>query len=126
EEPLVGADDLAEAEAPQRRRIRADRLDRAVLAGPCRRDAAIAAGLEPGQHPVPAGRRHPRAVDEHDRAGHRCRLWIRPRDQAGVPSAASVSWATTSTVLFRSVPERGIVAVGPKPRIRFDAARRRT
>src|SRR6185436_17728886 len=118
---LVVIDDLADAEALERRWVSPNRLDRAVLARPRGRDAAIAAGLEPGEHPFPAGRRHPRAVDEHDRAGHG-----RIVDQAGAPSAASVSWATTSAVLLRSVPERGIVAVGPKPTIRLDAASRRT
>src|SRR5206468_12823408 len=114
DQSLVVVDDLADAEPRQRRGIGADLLDRAVLAGPRRRQAAIALRLEERHESFPAERRDPGPVDEQDCPRH--------------SSAASVSRATTSTCRPKaasSTSGRRIVAVEPKPTIRWVRARMR-
>src|SRR4029434_1135520 len=67
---FVVVDDLADAEAGQRRRVGPDGFDRPVLARPGGGEASMPPRLEVGDEPVPARRRHPAAVDEENGLAH--------------------------------------------------------
>jgi hypothetical protein len=69
DDPLVVVDDRVDLEAGDRRRVGVEGLDLTLHARPGGRDhleALLALAVDPA---LPAARRHPEAVDEHDRVG---------------------------------------------------------